>query len=79
MRLTLVPTDRIITIQATNGSGEVPGRVWQGSTDGGVLVVAVITRVATEDANDQAEFHRHLTPQPPCRAALEAFPNRMVL
>lgn len=78
MRLTLEPTTRIVEITTDNGD-IVPGRVWQGTTEFGVEVVAVITRVATAVENDQAEFQATLTPQRPGRAAVEAFPMRMVL
>lgn len=78
MKLHLEPTDRIIEITTSRGD-VVPGRVWQGHNDFGIEVVAVITRIATAKENDQTEFEATLTPEPPGRAAGEAFPTRMIL
>lgn len=78
MKLHLEPTERIVEITTEHGD-VVPGRVWQGHNDFGVEVVAVVTRIATAKENDQTEFQATLTPQPPSKAAVEAFPMRMVL
>lgn len=78
MKLILEPTSRFVEIVTEHGDS-VPGRVWQGITEAGVEVAAVITRVSTAVENDQAEFHASLQPQRPGRAATEAFPLRMLL
>lgn len=78
MKVHLEPTSKIVEITTEHGD-TVPGRVWQGRTEFGVEVVAVITRIATSTENDQEEFQATLMPQPPSQAAIEAFPARMVL
>jgi hypothetical protein len=78
VKLTLEPTSRIVEIQTPHGD-VVPGRVWQGRTAFGVEVVAVVTRIAAIVADDNTELEAVLTPVEPCRAAIEAFPMRMIL
>lgn len=52
MRVQLQPTTQVVTI-----NGTVKGRVWYGTTDNGVPVQAVITRVAC-DVEHQEENER---------------------
>jgi hypothetical protein len=74
MKVTLQSTSRIVQV---NG---LPGRVWEGTTEGGVRCFAVITRIAAHKDADLIEFERALLEQqPPSDEALQVFPLRMVL
>lgn len=82
MRITLESTDRVVALTvAGDGYGrEVPGRVWEGTTDSGVPIVAVVTRIAAHKDADLAQFEAELRE---CRApspmAVEAIPLRLIL
>ena len=78
MRVELESTSQITTLVV--GGVEVPARVWQGKTAGGVEVVALIVRVAAPKAADLSEFERDLQEKAePSVDAIRAFPLRMVL
>lgn len=77
MRITIESTSRIVNV---NGH---EARVWEGTTDSGIPVVALIPRIAVRDTNnkhDQVEFERELERcAMPSPAAQAAYPTRMVL
>lgn len=82
MRVTLESTTKIVTLE-TIGGATIPGRIWEGTTDTGIPVVAIITRIAAETAEDPERlelFRRELEKCRPPTPALEGvFPLRMVL
>lgn len=83
MKVTLESTTRIVELEVAAGV-VVPGRIWEGVTESGIRVVALVTRIAAETGNGPdtlAEFERELQQchEPRTRGALEAFPLRMVL
>lgn len=71
MKITLESTPVLQTWQ------NVQCRVWQGKTDGGVPVYALIPRLAVPIEADQAEFERELKAQP--HTAPLAIDIRMIL
>lgn len=73
MKITLTNTSRIVQV---NG---VPARVWEGETEKGVKVYALITRIAAHTEGDNSDFERELLeqPAPPSDDAVRAFPPRM--
>jgi hypothetical protein len=74
MKLTIESTNRLVTI---NG---VPTRVWEGTSEGGVAVICLVTRIAVAKDADCAQFDRELLEQrPPSVEALHAFPARLVI
>lgn len=74
MKVTLHSTSRIVNV---NG---VDGRVWEGTTDSGIDVVAVITRIAAPTSADLAQFEAELQEMaPPSDRATTVFRLRMVL
>jgi hypothetical protein len=82
MKIELTNTDRIITLEV-NGA-EVPARIWEGTDEHGVPVIAAITRIAVPTAAGAAaheRFQRELqeTALPPSAMATEAIPMRMVI
>jgi hypothetical protein len=78
MTLTLTPTTRIT--QLVTESGVVPARVWEGTTETGIPVIALVTRIAVKQDQDCTAFERELLEQrPPSIEAQQAFPTRLVL
>jgi hypothetical protein len=81
VKITLESTTKIVELEV--GGTKVPGRIWEGTTDSGIPVVALITRIAAETADnpDRLElFRRELEECRPPSPELEGvFPLRMVL
>lgn len=74
MKITLHNTTRIVNV---NG---VDGRIWEGMTDSGIEVIAVITRIAAPKAADLSQFETELqATAPPSDCATTVFPLRMIL
>ena len=81
MRVTLTSTTRIVDVVAETGA-VVPGRVWEGRTDSGIPVFAVVTRIAArdDDATDLSQFEAELQRcADPTPESLAAIPARLVL
>lgn len=74
MKLTLESTTQLVEVHG------IEGRVWEGVTERGVKVQAVITRIAVARADDNSQFERelvekdHKTPPEP-----RAFDPRLIL
>ena len=75
MKITIENTDRLLMV---NG---VPGRIWEGTTESGIAVYCLITRIAVRKEDDCAQFDRELLEQPvPASVdAVRAFPLNLVL
>lgn len=74
MKVTLESTDRLISV---NG---VPGRIWQGDTDSGIPVVALISLVGVRNGNPTEQFEKELREHVrPNKDAVEAFDPRTIL
>jgi len=58
---------------------DVPARVWEGHTDGGVPVIAFITRLAADHGADLAEFTAELQEMSPPNFAVQSWPARMFI
>lgn len=75
MKVQLESTTHIVTLD--NG---IQCRVWEGQTDSGIRVQALIPRIAAHKDEDLSQFERELQEQkPPTAAAIDCFPLRMVL
>jgi hypothetical protein len=80
LKITLESTDRLVRITGRDcpTDCEVPGRVWEGTTESGIPVVCVITRIAT-DSPDQTQFQKELQEcEAPTKRA-DVFPLRMII
>lgn len=77
MRVELHNTTKIVDLATATGS--VPARVWEGHTDGGVPVIAFITRIAAERDRDLAEFEHDLQEMTPPSPDVAAWPARMLI
>ncbi len=73
MILTIESTSRIVNV---NG---IDCRLWEGQTESGVKVEALITRIAVKEGQDMAQFEKELREQRPPSLASIAFPLRMIL
>lgn len=73
MKITIESTTRIV-----NASG-VDCRVWEGVTEHGIKVQALIPRVAALADQDLGQFEAELQEQRAPSAEVQAFPLRLVL
>ncbi len=78
MTVTLESTDKIVTL-VTSG-GEIPARIWEGTTDSGIAVHVFITRIAIDKDQDATQFQRELLEtRHPSPAVDAAYPLRLIL
>lgn len=84
MKITIESTDKLVHVVI--GNANVPARVWEGQNADGDPVVCLVTRIAPAIPIDQLtpeqldRFGKQLLEvKAPTRAALEAFPARLVL
>lgn len=65
MKLTLRPTDRIVSLESRDDLRQgIPARIWEGHDEQGYPVVAFISRVAVHESEPQEvheRFDRELT------------------
>lgn len=75
MTLTIASTDRIVEVNGTEC------RVWEGRTERGVKIQALIPRIAVQVGQDTSQFEAELkeTHSPCSPGAAAAFPLRMIL
>ena len=84
MKIRIESTSKIVTLVV--GGKDVPARVWQGETDGGIPVQCFITRIAPEISKADpdidaltAEFESDLKQQADPRPTVDAIPLRMII
>jgi hypothetical protein len=77
MKITLESTTRVVTIENVG----IEARVWEGTTERGVRVIALIPRLAVKKDQDISQFEAELKEQrvAPSAEAVEAFSLRMVI
>ena len=73
MKVTIESTGEIVVV---NG---VPCRVWEGVTERGIQVQALIPRIAAKANQDLAQFEKELKECRPPLAVPRAFPARLIL
>jgi hypothetical protein len=74
MRVTLHSTSKVVTL--TTDGGQVPARIWEGVTAGGIRCHAYVTRIACAQDADSREFETDLQEHAPPSAEIAAFPLR---
>ena len=82
MIVTLKSTTKIVSLRSrSEGSlpGEMPARIWEGTTDSGIKVHAYITRIACAEGENQEMFQRDLLACTPPSKEIEAIPMRMII
>ncbi len=78
MKITIESTDRIVTARLPGGMDEVPARVWEGSTESGIPVQCLVTRICAPASENLEQFQKELQEcRPP--SAVQTFPLRMIL
>ena len=79
MKITLTNTNKIVSL--VTPTGEVPARIWEGTTEGGIAIHAYITRIGVHEALDHSQFERELDSceAPRATAEIEAIPLRLIL
>jgi hypothetical protein len=77
MKVTLESTDKIVTL-IIDGH-DVPARVWEGTTAGGVACHAYVTRIAVANGLDASEFERALREHRPATPEVAAIPLRLII
>ena len=77
MKVTLHNTTKLVELERDGAT--VPARVWEGHTEGGIPVIAFITRICAERTEDLGEFERDLAEQSAPSAAVQVWPLRMIL
>lgn len=79
MRITIESTTEIINLELPDGR-TIPGRVWEGTTESGIEVQAIVTRIAANgEIYKLDQFERELQEQRLPIARERAFPLRMIL
>ena len=71
-----------ITIESTTKTVSASGvmcRVWEGETEKGIKIQALIPRIAVLADQDLSQFEAELQEQRPPSAEVQAFPERLIL
>lgn len=80
MRIHLDSTSRTVLVRAAGtASDEIECRVWEGHTESGIAIQALIPRIAVHQSLDASQFEAELKEQRPPSAEPQAFPLRMIL
>lgn len=84
MKITIESTDK--TVLLATADGDVPARLWQGTTESGIPVMCFVTRIVPEVLEGDlgyteaiAEFDAELRSCVPARPAVEAFDHRLII
>ncbi len=73
MKITVESTTKIVEVNGT------PARIWQGTTAAGIPITALITSVAVDREQDQAEFDADLTEHAAPTVAVGHWPAVMLI
>jgi hypothetical protein len=80
MKITLESTTKIVEIVDLEHTTPVQARIWEGQTESGISVVALIPRIAVKNGQDVSQFEAELKEQrAPSADSILAFPLRMIL
>ena len=79
MKIQLENTTKIVTL-IVDGR-EVPARIWEGTTEGGITCYAFITLIACKNGldTDASEFERDLKERKPASVEMLSFPARIII
>jgi hypothetical protein len=81
LKLTLENTSQIVMLSHESAPNvEIPARVWEGTTESGIKVQCLITRVSAAADQDLTQFDKELREvRPPSVDAVRCFPLRLIL
>lgn len=77
MKVTLTNTTKVVELVVAGTA--VPARVWEGTSEAGIPVIAFITRIAVERDADAAEFEHDLLEVAEPSVEVQSWPARMFL
>jgi hypothetical protein len=77
MKIQIESTSKIV--QVDTGAGTVPARIWEGTTESGILVHCFVTRIAALKSEDLTQFEVELVEQRIPSADVAAYPKRLIL
>lgn len=78
MKVTLESTSKIVDLVVGQGD-PTPARLWEGTTESGIPVIAFVTRILTSVDADQTQFQTELQEQRPASEFASAIPMRLIL
>ena len=73
MKVTLTNTTKIIDLDG------IPVRVWEGETESGIKIHALITRIAVNKDDDCSEFEKELEEAAAPSVDVEMYPSKLIL
>lgn len=82
MTVTLHATEKIVELQGAEEHPPIKARIWEGQTDTGIKVFALISRIAIDANSPQHvidQFNAELMETRPPSASIQSFPNRIIL
>jgi hypothetical protein len=80
VKITIEATDRIVNLTDERRADGVPGRVWEGTTESGIAVFVVVTRIAAHRDADLSQFEAELQEcRAPSAEGAQVFPLRLIL
>jgi hypothetical protein len=79
MKITIESTGRIVDILPRAGAEPVPARLWEGTTDSGIEVKCLVTRIAARKGQDLSQFDRELQSQREPSPNSICYPLRLIL
>jgi len=79
MKVTIEPTDQLVTLVCKNPDAEIPARIWTGTTDTGIEVQVLVTRIAVSLLDDYTEFNKALHKTRAPIPEVLSYPLRMIL
>jgi hypothetical protein len=79
MKITIESTSKLVELLPSVGREPVLCRVWEGQTESGIRMTALIPRVMVLAAEDNSEFDRELQKTRAPSAESMAIPLRMIL
>ena len=78
MKITLESTSRVCEVVSNAGGPTVLGRVWEGQTETGIQIVALITRIGVPAGQNQDQFLAELEETKAPELQL-VFPLKMII
>ena len=79
MKITIESTTRTVLVKTSALSDGLVCRVWEGQTESGVKIQALIPRIAALADQDLSQFEAELQEQKAPSADVQCFPLRMIL
>ena len=79
MKVTLESTTKMVLVKTSPVEGVIECRVWEGQTESGIRVSALIPRIAAAEGEDLTQFAEELKEQRAPSGEINCWPLRLVL